>query len=356
MKEKIISILFIVIIYTLSISTLILKDRDISTYERRKLTTTQKLKENFIDNLDDYLTDQFVFRDNLISINSCFDRYILNNIDDNDVYIVNDYIIEKKYPLNEEEVNNFIKKINYIKDNYLKDKNIYYTIIPDKSYFLNNDKYLKINYYELFEKLKGNINASYIDITDLLELEDYYKTDIHIKQTSYPKIIKELVTKMNLNYKEINYNENKIDDFYGASYSKVPQFIKPDEIIYMTDSNMNNLHVEHLEYGEKNIYDLEKINTPDKYNMFLSGPSSLIEIKNENAKSNKELIIFRDSFGSSFVPLLTPYYEKIILIDLRYINMNIVNEYINFENKDILFAYSTLIVNESNLLKVNINK
>lgn len=353
MKEKIISILFIAIIYTLSISTLILKDRDISTYERRKLTTTQKLKENFIDNLDDYLTDQFVFRDSLISINSCFDRYILNNIDDNNVYILNDYIIEKNYPLKEENIENFIKKINYIKDNYLKDNSTYYTIIPDKSYFLNSAKYLKFNYSELFEKLKENINASYIDITNLLELEDYYKTDIHIKQTSYPKIIKELVTNMNLNYKEINYKENKIENFYGASYSKVPQFIKPDEIIYMIDNNINDLHAQHLEYGEKNIYDLEKLNTSDKYNIFLSGPSSLIEIKNEDTKSNKELIIFRDSFGSSFAPLLTPYYKRIILIDLRYINMDIVNEYIDFENKDILFAYSTLIVNESNLLKVN---
>lgn len=353
MKEKIISILFIAIIYTLSISTLILKDRDISTYERRKLTTTQKLKENFIDNLDDYLTDQFVFRDSLISINSCFDRYILKNIDDNNVYILNDYIIEKNYPLKEENIENFIKKINYIKDNYLKDNSTYYTIIPDKSYFLNSAKYLKFNYSELFEKLKENTNASYIDITNLLELEDYYKTDIHIKQTSYPKIIKELVTNMNLNYKEINYKENKIENFYGASYSKVPQFIKPDEIIYMIDNNMNDLHAQHLEYGEKNIYDLEKLNTSDKYNIFLSGPSSLIEIKNEDTKSNKELIIFRDSFGSSFAPLLTPYYKRIILIDLRYINMDIVNEYIDFENKDILFAYSTLIVNESNLLKVN---
>lgn len=353
MKEKIISILFIAIIYTLSISTLILKDRDISTYERRKLTTTQKLKENFIDNLDDYLTDQFVFRDSLISINSCFDRYILKNIDDNNVYILNDYIIEKNYPLKEENIENFIKKINYIKDNYLKDNSTYYTIIPDKSYFLNSAKYLKFNYSELFEKLKENINASYIDITNLLELEDYYKTDIHIKQTSYPKIIKELITKMNFNYKEINYKENKIENFYGASYSKVPQFIKPDEIVYMTDNNMNDLHAQHLEYGEKNIYDLEKLNTSDKYNIFLSGPSSLIEIKNEDTKSNKELIIFRDSFGSSFAPLLTPYYKRIILIDLRYINMDIVNEYIDFENKDILFAYSTLIVNESNLLKVN---
>ena len=99
--------------------------------------------------------------------------------------------------------------------------------------------------------------------------------------------------------------------------------------------------------------DIKKLDTPDLYNIYLSGPSSLVQIENPNKKDNKELIIFRDSFASSFAPLLIPYYKKITLIDLRYIKMDIVSNYIDFKNKDVLFAYSTLIINESNLLKVN---
>lgn len=93
------------------------------------------------------------------------------------------------------------------------------------------------------------------------------------------------------------------------------------------------------------------LKSSDHYNIFLNGPSSLIEIENNLISSDKELIIFRDSFGSSFAPLLIPFYKKITLIDLRYINMNIAKNYVDFNNKDILFLYSTLIVNNSFILK-----
>ena len=40
------------------------------------------------------------------------------------------------------------------------------------------------------------------------------------------------------------------------------------------------------------------------------------------ADTEKELVIFRDSFGSSISPLLINYYSKITIIDNRYISSN----------------------------------
>ena len=71
------------------------------------------------------------------------------------------------------------------------------------------------------------------------------------------------------------------------------------------------------------------------------------------AQTDKELVVFRDSFGSSIAPLLTPYYNKIIMVDLRYMDFKFVKEKLNFENADVLFLYSTLIINSSDILKVN---
>ena len=76
----------------------------------------------------------------------------------------------------------------------------------------------------------------------------------------------------------------------------------------------------------------------------------LIEIQNQNAETKKELLIFRDSFGSSLAPLLIENYKKITLIDLRYISSDIVDNYIIFNDQDVLFIYSTLILNQ-NVLK-----
>ncbi|MCM1052404.1 MAG: hypothetical protein NC483_00280 [Ruminococcus sp.] len=352
MKDKVIGVGFVLILFIFSLAFLFIEDKEISFNERRKLATKEVLKEDFIDNLDDYMKDQFLLRDSFISLNSIYDRYILNIIDSNDVYVSNNYIIEKNYPLNEASVNNFIKKLNYINDTYLKNSKVYYAVIPDKGYYLDDNKYLKLDYNYIFNKLKKEININYIDITNVLNLEDYYKTDIHIKQESYFNVIEELGYYLNFNYKKEEYDTLVYNSFYGSSYRKVPIFIRPDKMKILSNEVIENALVKHLEYGEKSIYELEKLNSMDSYNIYLGGPSAFIEIENKLATTDRELIIFRDSFASSLTPLLLDEYKKITLIDLRYIKMDLVSNYVDFNNKDVLLLYSTLIVNSSNLLKV----
>ena len=112
------------------------------------------------------------------------------------------------------------------------------------------------------------------------------------------------------------------------------------------------MEVKHLEFDLKDVYDKEKLYGVDSYDVFLSGPSSFIEIINDKSDNSRELIVFRDSFGSSLVPLLIPFYNKITVVDLRYISLEIVKDYIDFDGNDVLFLYSTLIVNNSSTLKV----
>ena len=112
MKEKIISIGFVVIIFTFGFFSIILKDKDISLVERRKLANVSSLKEDFNENLDKYLTDQFPLRDEFLALNSAFNRYFLNNKDYNGVYLKDDYIFERLYPLDNKSVNNINMIIN----------------------------------------------------------------------------------------------------------------------------------------------------------------------------------------------------------------------------------------------------
>lgn len=88
----------------------------------------------------------------------------------------------------------------------------------------------------------------------------------------------------------------------------------------------------------------------DKYDIFLSGPTPLISIENKKAQTDKELLLFRDSFGSSIAPLLIENYSKITLIDLRYISNELLEKYIDFNNQDVLFLYSIQVLNQ-NVLK-----
>ena len=353
MKNKIIAIIFICIIFGFCLISIVSKDNLLSTFERRKLAQfPTKIDEDFTENLDNYLLDQFWLRDALINLNSFINRKILNKIDNNDVYVVGDNIYDKTYPLDEKQTTKFTDKVNYIVNNYCGNSNVYYSIIPDKSKFLEEENYLKLDYNKMYNIITTRINGKYINITDNLDIDDYYRTDIHWKQENLSDIVEEIVTSMGKEYKPQTYIQKQYNEFYGASYSKAGMNIKPDVLTYLYNPN-EKISVTHLEYGIKSMYDTEKLTSLDSYDVFLSGPSSYIEIENRSVTDSSTLILFRDSFGSSIAPLLTPYYSKIIMVDLRYMDFNYAKDKLDFENADVLFLYSTLIINSSDILKVN---
>lgn len=354
MKEKGLSIVFVSLLFFFLLFGIIVKDNEISIKERRKLTTVEDLKKDTLGYLEKYLSDQFPLRNAFLSFYSFLERYILGNKENNDIYIEKGYLIEKNYPLNEKSIDDFVRKLNIIYENNLINSHVYYAVIPDKSYFLDEKGVQKLNFEELLDRLKTNIKIPYIDLISLFSLEDYYKTDIHLKQKAFDVIIKELGKNLHFSLQDISWKVHSFAPFYGASYAKSSFFIKPDYLVYYTNEWTDNAKVWHLEFGEKKVYDEDKLKSLDSYNVFLSGPSSFIEIFNSHSIEDKELILFRDSFGSSLAPLLLPYYKKITLIDLRYISMEEVQKNVTFEGKDVLFLYSTLLINQSNLLKVKI--
>lgn len=75
MKEKFISIFFIVVIFVFAGLNLVISDKEVSTVERRKLVQFDSLKEDFNKNLDSYLMDQFPFREKFLTVNSTFKRF-----------------------------------------------------------------------------------------------------------------------------------------------------------------------------------------------------------------------------------------------------------------------------------------
>ncbi len=350
MKNKIITVAFILMLALGLVLTLALPEKKISSLERRKLASSETLKEDFTANLDEYLSDQFVLRDAFLAIGTSYDRYILKNKEANDVYMSKDFIIEKNYPYNEKGVQAFIDKIKYFAEKTDRESRVFYSIIPDKSYYLDDSKALKMDFEALVQKVNSGLDIDYIDIIHRFKLEDYFKTDIHLKQDSYLKIVDEYIDKFGLDRQHIDYKRHTLNHFYGASFSKAP-FSKPEDIEYLTDEIIANAKVTHLEYGTREVYDFEANREVDLYNVFLSGPSAILEIENPLSTNERELVVFRDSFASSLAPLLIPYYKKITLVDLRYINAKNVEARMDLKDKDVLFLYSTLIINRGNILK-----
>ena len=89
----------------------------------------------------------------------------------------------------------------------------------------------------------------------------------------------------------------------------------------------------------------------DMYEVFLSSESGKIVIENPAATTEKELVVFRDSFGRSMIPLLVLDYAKVTVLDTRWLTGGTftLDKHIPFENQDVLFLYSALVLNSVTL-------
>lgn len=357
MKEKILVISFMIVIFAFMFFNIFSKKEEISYYERRKLTDlpditlTGLLNKESTTELDEYIADHFIFRNNFRKLKTDTE-ILLGKTDINDLFYYKNHYFKYEKVYNEKQINKFTEKINYIYDNYLKGMNVYYSIIPEKNYYLDSDKYKKFDYNSLFKNM-DNINKQiiYIDITDTIDLNSYYYTDHHLKQDKIIKAIQKLSTIMNFSFDD-NYKIEEYYPFYGTYYGQL--LIKKDgeKLNILHNNIIDNATVNNIQSDYDKIYDDKKFGTVDSYDIFLSGATAYEEIINNNIESGKELIVFRDSYASSFAPLMLSGYKKITLIDLRYGNLEYLMDKIELNNQDILFLYSTSIINGSDVLRV----
>lgn len=339
---------------------------EISYSERRKLAQFPEfsaqniLNGEFMKDFEKYALDQFVFRDGFRSLKASFDLKIFNKLDNNDIYVIDDNIFKMEYPFKAHNVYRVAEHMNTVYDLYLRDMNVYYSIIPDKNYFVAEQSgYLSIDYSELERIMMENLeNMIYIDISDSLTVDDYYRTDVHWRQERLDRVVIKIAQAMDFkeDVEDIEYTLKTYYPFYGAYYGQSALKVDPDILFYKTNSTIENSTVHNYEPSDdKNmtlgVYNEQKLGMVDSYDIFLWGATPLIEIKNPDNRSDRELIIFRDSFASSLAPLLLQEYSKITLVDLRYINYNSLGDFIDFEDQDVLFLYNTLLINNGNILK-----
>lgn len=355
-KNILITIIFVFILVLMFVLNILAEDKQISDSERRKLaqfpeiTISRLANGDVTDKLEKYTTDQFVGRDFFRSIKSFFNFNIYMQKDNNNLFEQDGAIYKMEYPLNEVNVAKSADRINNVYEKYLKGMNVYYAIIPDKNYYLENGDYLKLDYNNLKQIMSNKLeNFSYIDIWNNLKLDDYYKTDLHWKQESLQNVVNKIQDNMNLERINNKYVITNRGEFKGAYYGQLALNIEPDKLYTLTNETIENCTTYNFETKRTGkIY--EETTSSDRYDIYLSGATPLISVENQNAKTDKELLLFRDSFGSSMAPLLLENYSKITLIDLRYISSSLLQNHIKFENQDVLFLYSTLILNQ-NVLK-----
>ena len=322
-----------------------------------KVTGENILSGRFATAFEKYANDQFPGRDSFRSIKALTHRYGLAQLDNNDIYLTDGYLAKQEYPLNEESVSKALTRFEALYDSFLKESDckVYSAVIPDKSYYLAQDSgHLTMDYEKLFSMVQTRMPfATYVDLTDTLDRESYYRTDTHWRQEAIVPVAQKLCTAMEMTAPETEDFTARATEkpFYGVYYGQAA-LPMPGETMYLMESDAlrqcrvgvhNGMKYESLGYD--GVYDLEKLSSKEPYDVFLSGPQSILQIENPNGQTDRELVIFRDSFGSSLAPLLVSRYKTVTLVDIRYIDSRLLGRFLDFHGQDVLFLYSTLVLN-----------
>ena len=330
----------------------------VSQSERRPLAQFPQLRADtllsgeFMEDFEDYSLDQFPFREGFRRIKSLFHSYALRQKDNNGIYLSQGYAAQQEYPLNETSVRYALERFRYLKDTWLEGSEIYMAVVPDKGYYLAREAgQLSMDYEKLFELVEeGMPGATHVDLTDVLSIEDYYRTDTHWRQENLIPAARRIAQALGVTApREEEFTATALErPFYGVYYGQAALPMAPDTIYLMENRILESCAVYDYETGSTGaVYDLTKLDSRDLYDVYLSGARSLLTIENPNAATDQELLVFRDSYGSSLVPLLVSDYAKVTLIDLRYIATDLLGQFVDFSGQDVLMLYSTLVLNNS---------
>ena len=324
---------------------------DYSEAERRvlakfpEMTAESVISGKFSEEFEEYAVDAFPMRDAWRRVKAYVKTGPLAQKDNNGIYTADENLSKLEYPMNEKMLDHAIQVFTNVKDKYLKDNEVYFAIVPDKNRYLAEENgYLSLDYEAFTEYVKRGLEFSkYIEIADLLSADDYYKTDTHWKQDSLTDVAERIASEMGTELTK-DYNVEKLDvPFNGVYVGQSALVCMPDTISYLTNDVLERVEVE----GAKAVYDMDKAKGKDAYEMFLSGNQPIITMRDPKNAEGKRLILFRDSFGSSIAPLLMSGYSEIVLVDLRYVSSDMLGEYVDFKDADVLFLYSTMMLNNS---------
>ena len=289
------------------------------------------------------------------------DNYIVDEImknfkslpDENGMFSVNGSYMEETDAIEAKYLDYFAKNMKNVKDKYLDETNhVFYATIADKTYYSKDVIADYIDHDVIMTELATRLpDFTPIDLTDMLTFEDYLHTDLHWKQESLFDVAAHLGKTMGFGVTESSYAEKTHKNFIGA-YGDAITKPNAEELTWFTSANTEKAVV--TDFNSKEpvaIYNTEALKGDMPYDLFLSGATPITVLENPSAKTDKELVLFRDSFGSALAPLLMEDYAKITMVDLRYMSSDLLGDYVDFADADVLFLYSDRLVTRSMLLK-----
>lgn len=366
-KKYSILILFITFISLFSLVDLLKTPKDFSELENRNLTqkptftSDRFISGKFSSSYEKYINDQFVLRDQWISLKSRAE-FALGKIENNGIIYGKDhYLFDKLQTYSTSTVETNLGAIRHFLETYSIPTT--FALIPN-SYAILEDKVPQGAYLldqltlidQLYAALPDTLHK--LDLAPILQAHAdesiYYRTDHH--WTTYGAYLgySEWIRSLGMTPTPLTaLNGILVPDFYGTYFSKAKNFNAISDTItyYPIDAEVT---IDGTAYP--GLYDPDQWDTRDKYAGFLWGNNGVTVIKSPTAPtpstSPSKVIVFKDSFGNAFVPFLTAHFDEVHVIDLRALPLKLSDYMAQHQFDQALILYNvTNFIQDTNIAR-----
>ena len=365
--------LFCLIIFGVSGLHLVMQDNKFSESENRVLSEFPKLSfatiadGSFMSDFETYLTDQFPFRDGIISLKTFADRIVGKN-EENGVYIGNNgYLFDSQTPLENKRAEEIAKAVLGFKEKH-KNLNTAFVLIPNSTYVYSEylPKYLEMpDQKKIINKIHKKIDDESIlwpDAAKILkgkaaDTQLYYKTDHHWTTRGAYLIFKEICLAWGLEKdakaidKKFSFYEVS-NTFEGTLASKSGVHDTADTIEICVPEKSEGTYVANFESSGENTASLffkDKLQQKNHYEVFMGGNYDKVIISTVSS-SKKSLLLIKDSYANCMIPMLTPYFGKIVVIDPRYLTDSLDSIIKENDFSHVMYLYNVNTLLEDNSL------
>ena len=333
------ALLFIVLLFGISVINLLTKDRSFSERENRVLEQSPDVtlagieSGRFMDQYESYKADQFAGRDIWVSLKTNVD-YLFGKRESNGIFKgKRKYLLEDITVPKEEELSRNLEAIKSFQKEY-PDVPAYMMLVPNAANVMS-DKLPMLAVTEDQTAQFADIRKTLGDAVNWIDVEKtlkkhrdeklYYHTDHHWTTLGAYYAYQTLTDEMGLDKSQAPkwkpYAVTKtFNGTLSASSGYETGYGEPI-YIYSAKNTKDNpqVVVNYVDEQEKKatLYDTSKLTGKDKYALFLGGNSAMIDIRT-NADSTDRLLLLKDSYANCLIPFLTAHYREIIVIDPRY--------------------------------------
>lgn len=357
--ERLIGGIFILCLFGVMLVNLIIPDREMSEEENRMLASRPKLtfstlaNGDFMEQYEEYLSDQFAGRDLWHRLKVALDRFGGSRME-NGIYIGKDgQLLQDIQVPDQEHLSENLDAIKNFTETY-QDIPVTMILVPDAACVLSD----RLPWLASVEDQNQMISMAQQSLGDSVTWVDaasalnkhkrekiYYLTDHHWTSLgafyTFQEAAPALGIEEDVSDKFLSYTVS--DSFNGVLASESGACLGTEEKIdiYVPREGDDDVIVNYVNESRRttSLYDSSKLETKDQYGVFLGGNTSLIDIRTVST-SQKRLLVVKDSFANSFIPFLAPYYREIVVVDPRYYSGTIEDIMDAYRITDALFLYS----------------